>query len=414
MVFYKKYDNGLRLVANKIDGLLSVTTGVMVYTGSSNESDIDNGISHFIEHTVFKGTEKRNAFEISDYIDSIGAQINAFTSKEMTCYYTKSTSEHLGETMEVLSDIFFNSIFDKKELDKEKGVIIEEINMCEDTPEDLCLDLLAKAYYGKQTFGRTILGSSKNIRSFTKKDVYDYMDKYYTADNVVISVAGNIDEKQVEKYVDELFANNFTRFNSKSQQATSLSVPTSLYKYKQIEQAHIGLAFESVKANHNFADELSIANVVLGGGMSSRLFQKLREELGLCYTIYSYPSAYKDNGVVEVYAGLNKEARDEAVKRILEELYKFRDFGINEKEFNRGKEQLKSSVILGQESSSSQMLLYGKYLLFFNEKFDLKERVNRIDRITLDSVNDAIKKYYKLETMASSTIGTTKRPLKIN
>ncbi|MBQ0099192.1 MAG: insulinase family protein, partial [Firmicutes bacterium] len=343
MAIIKKYNNGLRLVAKRIEGLLSVTAGVLVYTGSANEDDENNGISHFIEHTVFKGTEKRSAFEISDYIDSIGAQINAFTSKEMTCFYTKSTKEHLKDSLDVLADIFFNATFDKKEINKEKGVIIEEINMCEDSPEDLCLDLLSKAYYGEETYGRTILGPKKNIRRFTVEDVKSYMSKYYTADNVVISIAGNIDEKDTEKIVGDFFADKFKNLKSKEQVKTGKCVYTNAYKSKKIEQSHIGISFDSISIADERMDALNIANVVLGGGMSSRLFQKIREEQGLCYSIYSYPSYYKDNGVMEIYAGVSLESRDEAFKSILEEIEKFKNKGITEQELTRGKEQMKSS-----------------------------------------------------------------------
>jgi predicted Zn-dependent peptidase len=205
MRFYKKFDNGLRLIINKIDGLLSVSAGVLVKRGSCNESEDENGISHYIEHVMFKGTETRTAFDISDQIDRIGAQINAFTSKELTCYYTKSTKEHLSTSLEILSDIFFNSLFDEKELEKEKGVVIEEINMSEDTPEDICLDLLSKSYYGEKGFGQTILGPVKNIKRFNREKVLAYMDKYYTADNVVISLAGNVDVERAIEDVEKFF-----------------------------------------------------------------------------------------------------------------------------------------------------------------------------------------------------------------
>ena len=216
MKYYKKFDNGLRLIVNKIDGLLSVSAGVLVKTGSINETEKENGISHYIEHVMFKGTKTRSAFDISDHIDRIGAQINAFTSKELTCYYTKSTKDNLFQALEVLSDIFFNSVFDKIELEKEKGVVIEEIKMSEDTPEDLCLDLLAKSYYGNKGLGQTILGPAKNIKRFTAEDIKNYMDKYYTADNVVISIAGNVDVDAVSDCVEKLFARNFNKFKSKN------------------------------------------------------------------------------------------------------------------------------------------------------------------------------------------------------
>ena len=205
MTYSKRYSNGLKLVVEKMEGLFSVSAGVLIKTGSVNETDQDNGISHFIEHAVFKGTTTRSAYEISDYIDRIGASINAFTSKEMTCYYTKSTSEHAKETLEVLSDLLFNATFLAEELNKEKGVIIEEINMSEDSPEDILFDLLATSVHGKEGLGRTILGPASNIKRFSKKDVDAYKEKFYTPDNIVISVAGNVDPKEIEKIVEEYF-----------------------------------------------------------------------------------------------------------------------------------------------------------------------------------------------------------------
>lgn len=411
MSFSKKYDNGLRLVANKIDGLLSVTAGVIVLTGSANEFNEDNGISHFIEHTVFKGTQKRSSFEISDYIDRIGAQINAFTSKETTCFYTKSTSEHLKDSLEVLSDIFFNAVFDKKEIDKEKGVVIEEINMCEDSPEDLCLDMLSEAYYGNQTFGRTILGPSKNIRKFTKADIEKYMDKYYTADNVVISIAGNIDEKEVEKLVDEFFATKFKREKAVNQVYTGEKKYGNLFKTKKIEQSHIGISFDGVSVSDKNLDAVNMANIILGGGMSSRLFQKIREELGLCYSVYSYPSQYKDNGVIEIYAGVSTDKRDLAYKSILDELYLFREKGITEQELLRSKEQMKSSLVLGQESTASQMILFGKYMLFLDKTFDFKKKIKDIESISLDEINAVIKQTFNFDKKATATLGPSRKAL---
>ena len=305
MIKYKQYENGLRLILNKMEGMLSVSCGILVKTGSMNEEKAENGISHFIEHVMFKGTKTRSAFEISDHIDRIGAQINAFTSKELTCYYTKSTKEHTEKSLEILSDIFFDSVFDEGELEKEKGVIIEEINMSEDAPEEVCLDLLAESFYGKSGLGQNILGSVKNVKSFKKQDVYNYMDKYYTADNVVISVAGNIDETEVEKYVQDLFSARFKKLKSAPQKTATRCGKTSLYKTKRIEQSHIGFAMQGISVMDKTVDAFSIANIVLGGGMSSRLFQRIREELGLAYSVYSYASQYKDDGVLEIYAGVN-------------------------------------------------------------------------------------------------------------
>ncbi len=413
MVKYKEFNNGLRLVVNKMEGMLSVSIGVLVKTGSMNESNLDNGISHFIEHVMFKGTEKRSAFEISDHIDRIGAQINAFTSKELTCYYTKSTSEHTEDALEILSDIFFNSKFDKEELEKEKGVVIEEIKMSEDTPEEVCLDLLAQGYYGKKGLGQTILGSIKNIKSFTRDDVIKYMDKYYTADNVVISVAGNIDIEKATALVEKYFADKFTRLKSTVQLKTELPEPKHLLKSKRIEQTHIGFAMKGLSLNDKNNDALAIANIILGGGMSSRLFQKIREELGLAYSVYSYASGYKDNGILEIYAGVNTSLRDLAVEAILGQIDLLKKQKITEQEFNRGKAQIKSAFIMGQESTASQMLLYAKHLILLGKEFDLKERIKRLEDVSIKDVSKVIDEYFCTKTMATATVGAKRSPLKI-
>ncbi len=412
MNYYKTYENGLKLVFTKIEGLMSVSCGILVKTGSINEDERENGISHFIEHTMFKGTESRSAFEISDGIDRIGAQINAFTSKELTCYYTKSTSEHLKESMEVLSDIFFNSVFDEKELDKERGVVIEEINMTNDTPEDVCFDLLAKSYYGDEGLGRTILGLSENIKRFSRNDILNYMDKYYTADNVVISIAGNFDFAKAEEMVTNLFAEKFKRIKSAEQYKTATTFKRNLHFYKKTEQAHISFIMNGLQVNHPKMDAFSISNYVLGGGMSSRLFQKIREEMGLCYSVYSYPSAYKDNGVLEVYAGVKTDCRDMASDAIINLIKTFKKEKITNDEFMRGKEQIKSSLIMGRESTASQMLLHGKKLIM-DKKFSFEEQLEKINGITLQDVNDVIDDVYDLDNISSATVGPKKSSLKI-
>lgn len=414
MIKYKQFDNGLRLVVNKMEGMLSVSIGVLVKTGSMNESATENGISHFIEHIMFKGTEKRSAFEISDHIDRIGAQINAFTSKELTCYYTKSTKEHAHTSLEILSDIFFNSKFDKDELEREKGVVIEEINMSEDAPEEVCLDLLARAYYGQKGLGQTILGTSKNVKSFTRDDVLKYMDKYYTADNVVISIAGNVDIDNAERLVKEYFADKFTKTKSSLQISTTPFEPLQLYKTKKIEQSHIAFAMKGISVSDAKSDALTIANIIFGGGMSSRLFQKIREELGLAYSVYSYTSQYKDNGVIEIYAGVNTSLRDLAVNAIIEQLQKFKKDGITEQEFFRGKEQVKSAFIMGQESTGSQMLLYAKYLALLDKELDINQRIKRLENVTMSDVNDVINATFDLSTLATATVGSKRTAINVN
>ncbi len=412
MRIFKTYKNGLRLIADKIDYVNSVTIGVFVKTGSMNETEIENGISHFIEHCVFKGTKKRTAFEISDFTDSIGAQINAFTSKEATCFYTKSTTEHLKKCADILSDILFDATFLSEEIEKEKGVIIEEINMSEDSPEDLLMDLLSKSRYGDEGLGRTILGSVKNVRSFTYDEVKRYMDKYYTADNIVISVCGNFDEKEIESIIEDNFASRLKVSESAPQFQTKNIYYGNVNKYKKIEQAHIGLALNGIPRSDKRGEILSIANTVLGGGMSSRLFQKVREELGLAYTVYSALSQYKDTGTVEIYAGVNTQSRDIALEAILDEIQSFRKNKITEQEFLRGKEQLKSSIVFSRESPASQMLIYGKFMLFLNEVFDFDKKYREIEKITYGDVVDCIDSVM-CSDIAVASLGPHKKPLKI-
>lgn len=413
MKFYKKYDNGLRLVIADMPGFVSVACGVLVKTGSVNESEEENGISHFIEHTLFKGTKKRSAFDISDEIDRIGGQINAYTSKESTCYYTKSTAEHLGESLEILSDIFFNSVFDKTELEKEKDVVIEEINMCEDSPEDLCLDLLATSRYGNEGLGRPILGTAKNVKRFNKTEILKYMDKYYRADNVVISIAGKVDIKQAESLVDKFFAENFVEGKSGVQIISKPVAPQSLYKSKKIEQSHVSFSMPAPSVKSDDSDALGISNAIFGGGMSSRLFQSIREEKGLAYSVYSYVSQYKDSGVLEIYAGVNTSRRDDAAEDVIKEIKRIKAEPITEREFMRGKEQIKSAFIMGRESTVSQMLLYGRTLIFLDKEFDFNERIAEIEKITHEDVLEITEKYFDANSISAATVGSKRSALKI-
>ncbi len=410
MVHFKQLDNGLKLIVNKMDGLMSVTMGILVHTGASQESDKEDGISHFIEHMTFKGTKKRTSFQISDEMDRIGAQMNAFTGKDMTCYYAKSTTGHAAEAFEILADIFLNSTFPEDEMVKEKGVIIEEINMNEDTPDDLCLDLLANAFFGEKGYGRNILGPKKNVSGFTKADVSAYTDKHYVPDNIVISMAGNIDVNLAEELVLKYFSHLERKCCKRCEVAVEFK-GKSLFKHKDIEQVHIGIAFPSVKRYDEHYDATQIMNVILGGGVSSRLFQTVREELGLAYTVYSYVSTYAETGALSVYAGVNAEKYRKSVDAIYECIADLKKKNISQEEFERGKEQLLSSSIFSQESTSSQMLLFGKELLYSGKIYDFEDRVNKLNAVTLSDVLAAVDKNFDENFKAVSLVGAVKKPL---
>ncbi len=410
MVHFKQFDNGLRLVVNQMSGLMSVTMGILVHTGASVESDKEDGISHFIEHMMFKGTKKRTAFKISDEMDRIGAQMNAFTGKDLTCYYAKSTTGHAEEAFEILADLFLNSTFPEDEMSREKGVIIEEINMNEDTPDDLCLDMLSRAYYGERGYGRNILGPRKNVEGFTRDDIKSYMQKRYCSDNIVISMAGNIDINIAEAMVEKYFAGIQKCCCSKTNVKVELQAK-SLYKTKDIEQVHIGIAFPSVKRYDKLFDATQIMNAILGGSMSSRLFQTVREELGLAYTVYSYISTYCETGTLAVYAGVNAEKYKQSAEAIYSCVNDLRKKNISEEEFLRGKEQLISSQIFAQESTSSQMLLFGKELLYRGRVYNFEDRVNKISSVTLKDVLDAIDVNFDDKFKAVSLVGAVDKPL---
>ena len=393
MVNYKKYENGLRLIVNSMDAMMSVSVGFLVGAGSCLEDANNNGISHFIEHTTFKGTDKMTSFQISSAFDDIGAQVNAFTSKETTCYYVKSTTGELEKSFELLSDMFLNSVYKSDELDKEKGVVVEEINMCLDTPEELCLDALSESYFGKQGLGRTILGSVKNVKGFKKDDIDKYRKRFYNADNIVVSFAGKISfevacglvEKYFMPYVSAAKSDEFLCGETENKYGR-------IKLEKDIEQVHLALAFGGVEYDSPETDAMSVINNVAGGGMSSRLFQKIREELGLCYTVYTYPSCYLKTGTFAVYAGVNPKSAEKAYRAILDVLNELKKNGVTEDEFARGKAQMISSFAFGQESTSSQMLLYGKYLLNTGKVFDIDAKLSVVNALGIDEINKLLSK----------------------
>ena len=411
MVHFKQLDNGIRLIVKEMSGLMSVSMGIIVGTGACVESDKEDGISHFIEHMMFKGTGKRTAFEISDNMDAIGAQVNAFTAKDITCYYAKSTSGHAAEAFEILADLFLNSVFPEDEMKREKGVVVEEISMNEDTPDDLCLDLLSQSFFGKENYGRNILGSKQNVKGFTRDDIKAYLKSRYTADNIVISMAGNIPVKTAEELALKYFGSLPATKAEKRPLNVSLKAG-NLYKSKDIEQVHVAIAYPSMKRYEPLSDATQLMNAVLGGSMSSRLFQTVREKLGLAYTVYSFVSSYELSGALTVYAGVNADSLAQSVEAIYDCIGDLKKKTLTESEFKRGKEQLLSSLIFAQESTSSQMLLYGKELIYTGKLFDFEERIGKLNAVTLGDVYEAIEYNFDDRYRATAIVGNMDKPLK--
>ncbi len=413
MIQTKILPNGIRVIVKRMEGLLSVTMGVLVGTGAAYETDAEDGISHFLEHMQFKGTPTRTAFEISDAFDALGAQVNAFTGKDMTCFYTKATTDHAAEAFRLLADLFLNANFPEEEMVREKGVVLEEINMDEDSPEDLCLDLLARSAFGGDNYGRNILGPAENVKRFTREDLFAYKRERYFPANIVLSFAGNIDISEAMELAGSAFGGLEKRPLAPREKAVVWHTG-ELFKKKPIEQAHFAFAFPCVSRSSDMLPAVQVMNAILGGGMSSRLFKRVREELGLAYSVYSYTSHYAETGLLTVYAGVNPQKAEKAAAAVREVIETFRKEGVTEEEFARGREQLKSSNIFSQENTSSQMLLYGRTMLYDNEVYDFEKRMAEISALTREDILGAIAKSLDFSRAAVATVGNLKAGISRN
>ncbi|MFW2488309.1 M16 family metallopeptidase [Clostridium chromiireducens] len=397
--------NGLRVVTEKIEHLKSISVGVMVQNGSRNENAEVNGISHFIEHMFFKGTDRRTSKEVMEQIENVGGQINAFTSKEATCYYIKALNTHLDLSLDVLSDIMLNAKFDPDEIEKEKGVVIEEINMSEDSPEDVLDDIHSKSAFGDEALGFPILGTIPLVKSFTREKILDFISEKYTPYNSVISVCGKFDDKELEDLINKYFG----AWESKDQykpeyKETSIQVNSANAK-KEIEQLHISLGLEGLPYGHEKNYALVLLNNIFGGGASSILFQKVREELGLCYSIASYLQPFQDVGTLNIYAGLNRNYGEKALEVIDKEITLFGKNGITDKQLEINKEKIKANYILGLESTSSRMFSNAKAYLFRNKLKTQEEVIKKIDDISKDDIQYVLDRCFKKGVLNAAYVG---------
>ena len=409
MTHLKRYDNGLRLVVRQMQGLMSVTMGIIVGTGASAETDAEDGISHFIEHMQFKGTKKRNAFELSDAFDRLGAQVNAFTGRDLTCYYSKCTMDHTATCFELLSDLFLHSTFPEEEMVREKGVVCEEISMNSDTPEDVCMDQLARAYFGEENYGRNILGTAKNVQSFTVEDIARYKKARYCPENIVISFAGAIDMATAQALVETYFG-DLEKGAFEKREPKIITTRQSLVTQKPIEQMHVAIAYPALSREDKRGDLVAAVDSILGGSMSARLFQEVREKRGLAYSVYSYVSSYKECGVESIYAGVNPQKLDEAYEAITSVVKDIKQNGFTVDEFLRSREQMKASMFFRNESSDSQMLLYGRYLIHFDKLFDFEDKLSRINGMTYEEVREILNVMFDDSQKAVSLVGNTDKP----
>jgi len=394
--------NGLRVVAEPIGHFRSVSVGLWVGAGSMTELPQENGLSHFLEHMLFKGTERRSVRDIAEEMDSIGGQLNAFTSKECTCYYAKVMDDDLPIAMDVLSDLLLNATLDAGELEKERGVILEEISMVEDSPEDVVHELLSGAALDGSPLAQPILGTNEGIAAYQAGDLARYRDTHYRPDNTVLAIAGRYNAERLRALCEAHLAGFAARQTPELPERKRVFSPTLLRKEKDVEQLHLCIGFPGIEMGDPDIYPLSVFNNLFGGGMSSRLFQRIREESGMAYAVYSYPTAYLGAGLYTLYAGTSAQHVDAVLAMLREEVERVLADGVTQEEFIKARAQLKGGYILGLESASSHMSNIGRGELLLRRIQSEDEVIEKIDAVTIDDVTRIATSILKHDNAASA------------
>ncbi|KKR02681.1 MAG: hypothetical protein UT29_C0001G0161 [Candidatus Yanofskybacteria bacterium GW2011_GWA1_39_13] len=404
---FHQFESGLRLISVPMEGTKTATVLVLVGTGSKYETKEINGISHFLEHMMFKGTDKRpGKMDIARELDAIGAEYNAFTGKEYTGYYAKASIEKLDTIMDVVFDIFLNSKLAQEDIDTERGVIVEELNMYRDMPQRYVSDLFEKLLYGDQPAGWDIGGEKETVMSLKREQFVDYFNSHYVAKNTIIAVAGNVDPEVVREKAAKYFANI-----RKNDSITKLPVvekqsePQTLIHYKKTDQTHFFLGFRSFDMFDERKYALSILGTVLGGGMSSRLFEEVRDKRGLAYYVGADNDTATDTGYFKVRAGVNNEKVFEAIKVVMDEIRKIKDNGITAEELQRAKDNISGSMALGLEHSDAVANAYAGPILFENKVLTPEEELVKIKKVTLEDVHNVAKEVFDNTKLNLAVIG---------
>ncbi len=396
--------NGVRVVAERIDHVRSAAIGVWIGNGSRFESAEQNGISHFIEHMIFKGTEKRTARHIASMMDAMGGQSNAFTTKDCTCYYMKVLDTHLHTAAELLADMFLCSSFADEDIELERGVVLEEIDMYEDTPEDVATEKLFEACYEGTALGRPILGTEETLARMDSKVLHDYVRKNYHPEDTVVALSGSFSDADLD-YICELFGE--MQGSGRNQIEPAHYQPRVVIRSKEIEQNHLCLGFPGLPLLDDKRYAYQLMNAIIGGGMSSRLFQTVRERNGMCYSIYSFPSSHVDTGMFSIYVGLGQEDEAKAAKLICNVLRDFCAEGPTREELSRCREQLKSNLLMGLESTNARMHHLGRYELFTDHVVSSDELVAAYDAVTADQVRALANEVFRFDQASICAVGNT-------
>lgn len=397
-------DNGIRVMTETVSYYGSVCIGVWVLTGSRDEKESENGISHFIEHVLFKGTETRTVQDIAGAIDSVGGSMNGFTGREWTCFYARVLDRSFDLAVDLLSDIFLNSTFDPQEIERERSVVLQEVKMVEDTPDDYVHDLFSRAFWGDHPMGQPVIGRIEKIQSFSREQIVRYFNKHYRSDRMIISVAGNVEHGMVVDMVGQAFSKVPSGSKTARRATPRGSFKTSVLRRKT-EQVHFCLGTEGLAyvSSRRFASYL--LNTVLGGGMSSRLFQEIRERRGLAYSVYSYLPSYMDTGLLVVYAATEKKTVGQVIELILKEFEMLKRRPIGQDELATAKQQLKGNLLLSLESSDNRMTRMAKNEIYFGRFLPVDEVIDEIDTVTVDQIQELANKLFRPEHLCLTLLG---------
>jgi predicted Zn-dependent peptidase len=404
MIVRDTLDNGIRLVTESMGHVRSVSLGVWLSRGSRHETDEESGIAHFVEHMLFKGTATRTAEEIAQAVDSIGGQLDAFTAKEYASYYVKVLDEHLPLAVDILSDIVLRPAFHEADIEREKKVIVEEIKMVEDTPDDLVHEIFTQAFWEGHPLGRPILGTKESVEAINQRRLADHFKGAYAAENVIISAAGNLEHSQLREALDKAFGSMPSKARNGAD-APPQVVPKVVIRNKELEQSHVCLGTSSYPQNHTDRYASYVMNTMLGGSMSSRLFQNIREKRGLAYSVFSGINAYRDAGYLTVYAGCANEAVGEVIDLVVEELKMIKQSPVPESELRRAKDHLKGSVMLSLENTSSRMSHLARQEIYFDRQFSLDETLQGIERVSPGDVLRVAGELFSNGSLAATVLG---------
>jgi predicted Zn-dependent peptidase len=381
-----------------------VSIGVWLKRGSRHESAQLSGIAHFVEHMLFKGTTSRSAEDIAQTVDSIGGQMDAFTAKEYAAYYLKVLDEHLPLAIDVLADIVMNPAFRDEDIQREKKVVLEEIKMVEDTPDDLVHELFTEHFWAGHPLGRAILGVPQTVEALDADGLRRYFDDVYTAPNLIVAAVGNIEHAHVRDLVGRAFERVSSR-NTPVTEEPPVVVPRIVIRNKELEQSHVCLGTNGYRQDHDDRYSSYVLNTVLGGSMSSRLFQNVREKRGLAYSVFSGMSAYRDAGSMTVYAGCSNDAVGELIDVVVAELKTIKDEPLSESELQRAKDHLKGSLMLGLESTSSRMSHLARQEIYFDAQFGLDETLQGVGAVTRDDVQRVARDLFADGRLAATVVG---------